>query len=263
LSGGFKDVDITDAPPSQVTISGFLMDSAPVTGGQWSLIAEGYAQSHGYTFDNGGVVKSGSYPMQNVNWYDAVKWCNARSENEGASPVYFSDAAFSTVYRSGHTAPYIKPGANGYRLPTEAEWEIAARGGLSGVRFPLSNTVSQAQANYWSCNDTNKCGPLAYDLGPPGLRGTTTLVGSFPPNGYGLFDMAGNVSEWCWDWYDPNYYNTQITSDPQGPVSGTTCVWRGGSYADTASVLRCAYRGNLDPLQGQYYDIGFRCVRAF
>ena len=131
-----------------------------------------------------------------------MKWCNARSQQAGKTPVYYTDAGFTQVYTNGQITVYANWEAVGYRLPTEAEWEKAARGGLSGQRFPWGNAISQNLANYKG--NTSLSG--GYDLGPNGYNsigstgGTspaTSPVGSFAPNGYGLYDMAGNVYEWC------------------------------------------------------------------
>ena len=87
--------------------------------------------------------------MQTVDWYDVVKWCNARSQQAGLTPVYYTDTDLTQVYTNGERIRYVNWTANGYRLPTEAEWEKAARGGLSGQRFPWGNTISESQANYY------------------------------------------------------------------------------------------------------------------
>lgn len=254
---------IPDAVTNDIDVSAFYMDTNLVTYSQWQAVYA-YATNSGYTFDNPGAGKAANHPVQTVNWYDAVKWCNARSQQAGLAPVYYSDPALMQIYTNGDTPPYIDWTAEGYQLPTEAEWEKAARGGFGGLRFPWGDTISEDQANY--VGNTNL---FSYDLGPyngnntnfdDGVPPYTSPVGYFPPNGYGLNDMAGNVQEWCWDWYGTPYGLPTI-DDPTGPDSGTYRVLRGGHWNFFAFIARCANRGKNNP---DYADntIGFRCVKA-
>ena len=164
--------------------------------------------------------------------------------------------------RSGTNAPVVSWAANGYRLPTEAEWEKGARGGLVGKRFPWGDTITHSQANYFSVDG------LSYDLSPTvgvhptyavGAEPYTSPVGSFAPNGYGLNDMAGNVWQWCWDWYGT--YDTGTPTDPRGPTSGSSRVFRGGGWSNRATNCRSAYRAGSDPDSGGG-NIGFRLARS-
>jgi formylglycine-generating enzyme required for sulfatase activity len=249
-----------DAVPISVTVSGFYMDTNLVSYSQWQSVYN-WATNYGYGFVNAGSGKGSNHPVQIVDWYDVVKWSNARSQQAGQTPVYYTDAGLTEVYMNGEEVTvYVNWTANGYRLPTEAEWEKAARGGLSGQRFPWGNTISESQANYEG--DTN----YSYDLGPNGYNAVgqigggpyTTPVGYFAANGYGLYDMAGNLREWCWDWYGTPYAGG---IDPRGPASGTYKVMRGGDWHQSASNLRCARRGAGSFVATDHY--GFRCVRRF
>lgn len=266
-----------ELPLHTVNVSAFHMDMNLVSKAQWDEVYQ-WAITNGYGFDNAGSGKAANHPVQTINWYDAVKWCNARSEKEGLSPVYYTADAQTNVYRTGRTNvlnDWVKWTA-GYRLPTEAEWEKAARGGTAGHRFPWSDTdtISHSRANYYA--DTNS---YAYDVSPtPGYHPAyatggppyTSPVGSFAANGYGLFDMAGNAFQWCWDWYDITWYgNASATQDntrgPAGPLSQR--VLRGGVWDNNPYnpfFIRCAYRydnGVVGPSHA-YHGFGFRCVRA-
>src|ERR1017187_1999620 len=139
---------LSDATPTvSVTVSAFYMDVNLVSYSQWQTVYN-WATNHGFGFVNAGSGKAANHPVQTVDWYDTVKWCNARSQQAGKTPVYYTDAGLTQVYTNGEVTPYVYWTANGYRLPTEAEWEKAARGGLSGQRFPWGNTISESQANY-------------------------------------------------------------------------------------------------------------------
>ncbi len=246
-------------------VSGFWMDETEVSKGKWTEV---YNWAISYTFDNSGSGKANYHPAQVVNWYDCVKWCNARSQMEGLTPVYYTDAGFSTVYRTNRMAPFANWSANGYRLPTEAEWEKAARGGRQGRLFPWgSDTIQHAWANYVS--STN----YAYDTSPTlsfhpyyasGGLPYTSPVGNLPANGFGLHDMAGNVAEWCWDWHAA--YSATYETNPTGPATGTDRVLRGGSWYNDAFNARCSERGIYlwlgAPPEYTSAFVGFRCVRG-
>ena len=268
-AGAFTMGDTLDfqanARPTNVYVSAFYMDVNLVSLSQWQSVYY-WATNHGYSFEYEGSGKATNHPVQTVDWYNCVKWSNARSAQAGLTPVYYTDTNLSQVYTNGVTdAVYVNWTGSGYRLPTEAEWEKAARGGLSGQRFPWGNLIGESQANY---NSDTLAG--SYDLGPDGynaigsIGGTspaTSPVGSFPPNGYGLYDMAGNVFEWCWDWYGTPY-GQPTTNNPTGPPGPLgSHLWRGGGWTSIASLARCASRVIANPGDASNYNHGFRCVR--
>ena len=253
----------SDAPVHTVYVSQYYMDQTLVTYAQWQAVYT-WAVAHGYSFDYAGSGKAANHPVQTVDWYDCVKWSNARSEMAGLTPCY---TVSGSVYRTGQSAPVCNMSASGYRLPTEAEWEKAARGGLSGLRFPWGNTISESQANYYADPLSLNAGGYSYDVNTYGGYNTayatgaypfTSPVGSFAANGYGLYDMAGNVFEWCWDWYGS--YGSGAQSDPAGAASGAWRVLRGGGWGDYASFCRVSYRISSYPTYS-FYSHGFRCVR--
>jgi formylglycine-generating enzyme required for sulfatase activity len=197
------------------------------------------------------------YPCVEITWYGAMAYCKYKNEMEGKE---------QTINLTDWSIDWSK---NGYRLPTEAEWEKAARGGAAGHRFPWSDTdtITHSSANYYSYWEGGS--PyFPYDVNPTegyhpdyftGTFPYTSPAGSFAPNGYGLYDMAGNVWEWCWDWYGSGYYSSSPVSNPRGPASGTVRVLRGGSWYSGAGNTRCAGRGFGTP-DGCGSNYGFRCV---
>jgi formylglycine-generating enzyme required for sulfatase activity len=254
---------LSNAPVHVVNVSAFYMGEKEVTKAQWDAVRI-WALLNGYTDLPAGEGKAADHPVQNVSWYNVAKWCNALSEQEGKMPCYYTDYEQATVYRTGDQDIFndmVKWTANGYRLPTEAEWEKATRGGLVGQRFPWGDTISHSQANYYSDSS------YSYDVGPTreyhptyndGIAPYSSPVGSFAANGYGVFDMAGNVREWCWDFYEADYASS-VGTDPKGP-NGNVRVIRGGSWQHSAQMLGCSTRSAQWPFGGGN-NMGFRLVR--
>ena len=235
----------------QVTVSSFYM-------GKYQVTQKEYREVMGV---NPSVFKGDNLPVENVTWFDAVEYCNKLSQKEGLTPVYTitgrTPAAGYPITAATVTANWNN---NGYRLPTEAEWEYACRAGTT--------------TRYWSGNDETSLAGKANvaDLTLKEIFGDdleywvnirdgfagTSPVGSFSANPWGLYDMHGNVFEWCWDWY--GYYANEAQINPRGAVSGVCRVIRGGSWSYDGQYLRSAYRGVDDP-DGRDDGLGFRLVR--
>ena len=235
--GDSLDGDSTALPLHTVYVSAIYMDQYDVTQSLWEGVYQ-WAIAHGYSFDNAGQGSGLNRPEQMISWYDCVKWCNARSEMGGKKPAYYTNAGLSVPYRTGQLSPYVNWNG-GYRLPTEAEWEKAGRGGLSGLRFPWGNTINNSLAHY---NDSDE---------------TPTPVNTYPPNGFGLYDMSGNMWQWCWDW--SGSYASDSETDPHGPMTGTTHVNRGGGMVGAEYDCRVCDRDADNPTFRDNY-VGFRSV---
>jgi len=257
----FEEGSVVELPVHAAYVDAFYMDRYEVTKCLWDTV-RAWGVSDGYTDLATGGGKAAHHSVHIVNWYDCVKWSNARSEMEGRTPCYYTDSGLTTVYKTGEITPYVNWAANGYRLPTEAEWEKGARGGASGHRFPWSDTdtIQHARANYYSDSS------YSYDTSPTrgfhpdfddGVHPYTSPVGYFAPNGYGLYDMAGNLFEWCNDWYSGAYYSSSPYSNPHGTTSGEYRVLRGGGWVYFASDCRVARRYNYSP-DGRQPTFGFR-----
>jgi formylglycine-generating enzyme required for sulfatase activity len=192
------------------------------------------------------------FPVEKVSWFDAVDFCNTLSVNEGLQPYYVLQGAD----RDGEGAisdvtEVVISGGDGYRLPSEAEWEYACRAGAA-TPFHFGSQLSGKEAN------TNGYSYGAAGAGPNLTR--TTTVGSYSPNDFGLFDMHGNVWEWCQDWYGQDYYAGSPTDDPTGPDSGTFRVLRGGSWFNFPRNARAAYRFRSQPA-ARDHNFGFRVAK--
>ncbi len=256
--GGIFHLDTTI-----VTVSSFKIDKYEVTFELWTEVRN-WGLTHGYSDlpagQNGYNPVGPNNAVVKVSWYDVVKWCNARSEKDVFTPVYYTDNLQATLYRTGQidiNNDALKWTANGYRLPTECEWEFAAQGG----------TLSQ-EYYYSGSNDMDFVG---WDSDNSGR--TTHTVGQKAANELGIYDMSGDVWEWCWDWYDVNnpYFEENLLggmiTDPRGPSKTVPLrVSHGGSCFNIAEAcsVRWLDEGRIGAIPGDRSSVvqGFRCVQT-
>jgi formylglycine-generating enzyme required for sulfatase activity len=246
ITGGTFSIDTIN-----ITISNFKIDKYEVTYPIWKAVRD-WAISHGYSDlasgSDGRNPNGTNNPVVGISWYDAVKWCNARSEKEGFTPAYYTDSTKATVYRIGSidiNIDAVNWAVNGYRLPTEAEWNFAARGGNNSMNYTYSGG-NDIEAVAW------------YGLN---AGSTTHDVGLKLPNELGLYDMSGNTDEWCWDWYTTVYPNGGSV-DPKGPsTSQSSRVLRGGIFYWGKANCDTDFRNDTYPYRvGGFH--GFRCASS-
>jgi formylglycine-generating enzyme required for sulfatase activity len=229
----------TDETQRRVTVSDFYIAKSSVTQREYSQLMG----------SNPSEFKGDNLPVENVTWFDAVRYCNARSTREGLTPAY-------TI--SGETVAWNRAASDqrsaGYRLPTEAEWEYACRAGTT-TPFNIGSNITDREANCYNNYgyNNNSSGRVT-----GGYRGRTSPVNSYAANSWGLFDMHGNVADWCWDWYGE--YGAGAQTNPAGAATGTLRVNRGGGWNDFPKHIRSAYRAATPPGNGSF-NLGFRLVR--
>ncbi len=186
---------------------------------------------------NPSYFKGDDLPVEQVSWYDAVEYCNRLSRREGLTPVYTGSGSSIRCNFS----------ANGWRLPTEAEWEYAAKGGNKGRGYEYSGSYRIDDVAWYDSNSGGK----------------THIVGLKKPNDLGIYDMIGNVYEWCWDWFILTYYSRSPSSNPTGPESlvAKLRLSRGGAWDFNADICNTTYRGRHKPSY-RNNAVGFRTVRT-
>lgn len=218
-----------ERPVHQVNIRSFSIGKYPVTFAEYDAFCD--ATGRAKPSDQG--WGRGDRPVINVTWYDAVEYCNWRSKKDGLKPAYISKGLNVSCDFD----------ASGYRLPTEAEWEYAAKGGKHSKEYKYSGS-NEIDVVAWYIDNSG-------DMTHP--------VGQKQPNELGIYDMSGNVYNWCWDWYDVAYYQYSDTNNPIGPQSGGFRVARGGCYGDKIKNVRSVVRFCVPPfVPGPI--LGFRLV---
>jgi len=252
--GGWYD---NERPQRQVTLSKFLMGKYLVTQAQYEEVM---GINPSYFKDSNlpaGLTTGDKLPVETVSWYDAIEFCNALSELDGLTSYYVinktqEDPNNTNQYDTVKWLVTTNESANGYRLPTEAQWEYACRAGTTTAFNWGTNLITSDQANY----SASEVDPFNTTAGVYSY--STSEVGRYAPNAWGLYDMHGNLYEWCWDWYDE--YPDMAQTDPWGAVSGDYRVLRGGCWGDYGRYLRSAFRCYNNPNDGGNF-VGVRVVR--
>jgi formylglycine-generating enzyme required for sulfatase activity len=266
-----------ETPQHSVTLSaGFYMGNFPVTQDLYTSVMGSNPSyfSVANSREPADNEVAGKRPVEMVSWYDALVFCNKLSVQEGLNPIYSISGSTDPTLWGDVPATANDPtwdavskvsGANGYRLPTEAEWEYACRAG-KGTAFNCGTATPTDTSGYDAI-----VAPLGWytaNSGDTTLTGAeytasmkTHEVGKKAANAWGLYDMHGNVYEWCGDWYNASYYSEAgAGADPAGPAAGSYRVSRGGYWYDAARYLRSAFRSYYFPWDRFDY-IGFRLVR--
>ena len=250
-----EPIDPSDEVLHRVTLSkDFFMSKTEVTWTEWNTVRD-WALTNGYIDIPKGQNgfegdENGIHPATLMDWYEAVKWLNAKSEMDGLAPCYTVEGE---VYKTGEFSPDCDFNATGYRLPTEAEWEYACRAGSPEAFY--TGDLSNPDAS-----------PVDPNLDEAGWYEGNSGINTHPvgdpekaDNDFGLRDMHGNVVEWCWDWYGE--YPIEDVIDPTGPTTGKNRINRGGAFPFWAVHCRSAYRSNLLPGKSSN-SIGFRITRT-
>ena len=214
-----------ERPAHNVTISSFLLSTGEVTQRMWNEVMD----------DNPSRLKGEDLPVDRVTWLMAVEFCNRLSSKEGLEPVY-------TIKDGKAQIDWTK---NGYRLPTEAEWEFAAKGGKQSQGFQYAGSDVIDDVAWYKENSRFKPHP----------------VKEKKPNELGLYDMSGNVYEWCWDWFGESYFSDSPEQDPKGPATGERKILRGGCWYSEAKHSVIVARVHANP-EGQGANVGFRLCRT-
>jgi formylglycine-generating enzyme len=232
MGDAIGDGYINERPMHAATVSTFYISRHEVTQKEWKDVM-GTSPSHFSIDDYPIELRWNDLPVEQVSWLQAVQYCNKLSELKGFQPCY-------TISGDSVSCDFTR---NGFRLPTETEWEYAAKGGglATGYKYAGSNLISDI--GWYRVN----------------AKGATYPEEQKKPNELGLFDMTGNVFEWCWDWYGP--YGSSAVSDPHGPASGTVRVMRGGAWGSEERECRVTYRAWSAP-NDWGTNIGFRIVCA-
>ncbi len=270
VPGGIYTQHTTDGGSFSHTISGFRLGKYEVVYELWYMVYQ-WAIANGYFFANAGREGNDGTdgasptarkyePVTTINWRDMIVWCNAYSQMDGKTPVYCSDSGFTTPIKDSRDGsynlivnttagsfdnPYVNWDATGYRLPTEGEWQYAASY-KDGISWTPYNYASGATAAW---TDATATGQVAW------VARTTKTVGTKGANALGIYDMSGNVWEWCWDRWGA--LPTTAQTDYRGPASGSSRIRKGGCYSNPVEYMQVGIRGGNLPHTGDYL-LGFR-----